>query len=218
MRNAMGKIALVCLIAVMLLLILPTTTRAANGTENVTLSRYSANILPGGNVSVNYSLGLVSGYYSFGTTMYVKNNEQLISNGIDVLLSRDFGNPPINGTMHIYLAHNITPGNYRVTLSGNSTQVGVNPGTISLSVGFNTTTYSSSMTTVATTVITSVSSSIVSTIAQNTNHSIVPSTIAQVSTAAKSSGAAYYIVAIAIIAAILVWLVYFKKKPTKTKK
>ncbi|MDE1870632.1 MAG: hypothetical protein KGI06_00110 [Candidatus Micrarchaeota archaeon] len=114
------------------------------GVENITLSSHSVKLSPGGNAIVSYSLNYVSGYYLYGTELYVVGYNQLGSENITVLITNKSGNPPIKGTMYIFLSHALQPGTYNITLAGNSSGTKVNPDTLILTVlsPYNTTTRS----------------------------------------------------------------------------
>jgi hypothetical protein len=160
----------------MLLLLMLTNAYAYTGIENITLSSYSANASQGGNVSVSYNLTKSSGYYSFGTTLYVVASKQLGTENVTVILTKNFGNPPISGVMYIFLTHGTAPGAYNITLAGNSTGVLVNPGTFILNVlppvSSSTSTLSSVTTTSTTVVSTSMpQTSIPSTVPKNNGQS-----------------------------------------------
>ncbi len=184
------------------LLLLINTSYAYTGVENITLSKYSATLLPGGSVSTNYNLTLSNGYYTFGTNLYVVAEKQLSSNdNITVLLTENFGNPPTGGVMYIFLGATTEPGTYNITLAGNSTGAFVNAATFELDVVQSIQNTSSTTTTKHSTATTSLGSTTVPSITYITTVSNTG-----VSKAKVGTNPFFYVIIALIVVAIIVML------------
>lgn len=195
--------------AAVLLFALTGVNAAVTGTENITLSSNSANVLPGGAVAVNYSLSLINGYYSFGTNLYVVASKQLSSKNVSVILTKSSGNPPINGVMHMFLGAATIPGIYNVTLAGNSTNVYVNSGTFVVDVlGPTTSSTSSSSSITQSTVLSSTLQS--STVPQTTYITTVSPSVQQ-NTSNSNSDLVYYLIGIVIVIVALLYRIFTKR-------
>lgn len=185
-------------IAIIAFAFLAVVAHAGTGVENIALSRYNVSSQPGGNITVNYTLSLVSGYINYGTNLYIVNSIQLGSQNLTVLLSNNFGNPPLSGVLHVFLPHTYSsPGVYNITLAGNSSGIVVNPATLKITIQSPSTT---TLSTLSTTI-----SSLQTTISQSTTvlATTIPSTIAY-----QSYGGSYsYIAIIVILILIIVVLV-----------
>ncbi len=198
-------------ISVVFLVVFLASANAVTGVQNVTLSNYSGNVVPGGNITVRYGIKSVSGYYTFATTLYVVNNKQLIAHNISVLLTARAGNPPLNGTMYVFALHTTPLGNYNVTLGGNSSNSTVNPAVLRFSVLGSlpsSSTSTTSVTPTASTVATTVSTVLPTTVSVATT-TILASPV--------SSGSTTYAVVILVII-VIVALIFWKSRGNSGKK
>jgi len=204
-----------------ILLTLMIVTAGAASIENITLSTYSGSVLQNGNVVVNYSVHLVNGTFSSGTELYIVQNRQLVNNGISVLLSNKYGNPPLSGVMYVFSSSTTPLGNYVITLAGNSTNIRVNAAVLKFDVVTKVTTSTSS---VSTTTSTSSASTTIklfnSTTATTTisNRTTVPTTTtAQKSSSGSGNASLYGVVIIVIILVVLVLLLMLRGKGNGTR-
>lgn len=201
---------LAAMIAAAFITLFITSANATTGVENITLSSYSANTILGGNVTVNYTLTKISGYYAFGTNLYVVNNRQLIADNISVLITNRTGNPPIKGIMYVFVSHNTPLGTYNVTLNGNSTNTTVNEAVLDFDV------LTQYQTTISTTTANTTSSAASTSVATTSTILVTaPSTTLQYGSAPKNGS--YYltdiIVVIILIVLFYVWMRSNRVKP-----
>jgi hypothetical protein len=205
----------------MLIALLSMSGAAFTGVENITLSRYSTNAMPGQNLNVNFSLISVSGYSTFSTNFWVFNSAYLTSQNITIILSPNYGNPPTTGVMRMFIGHTTAPGTYDISLRGNSTNVQVNsakfvlyiPSSTSLtsvSTASTSSATSSASTTAPATTSAPVSSSSPTSISQQTTiayTSVKPATTVSQSAASNGGGLnAYVLVVLVVIIAIVAFL------------
>lgn len=208
-----NKISFIMLFGIMLMLFGAFSNATITGVENITLSRYSANVLPGGNVTVNYSLKLISGYYSFSTDLYVVNSVKLSSHNVSVILSNKFGNPTINGTMYIFLDHSVNQTTWNITLNGNSTGVAVNHAVFTLNLKSNSTTSTSVSTVTSSSATTTQQSTIATTIVSTATSTIFTGNPGgAIKYNQSNSSYVFIILALVIIIAILLVLFITKNK------
>lgn len=200
------------------LLLLTNISMATTGTENISLSSYSVNTVPGGSIAVNYTLSLTNGYYSSGTTLAVVNTKQLIAQNITVLLTDSFGNPPVKGTMYVFLPHSLAPGSYNATLNGSSQGIAISQAVLR----FNVASQGSNTITTTSIISTSVASttSIVKTTAASTTSTAATTTILASTYSSSNSGTFYLLVAIIVVltVVIVVLLINMKAKTGGQKK
>ena len=211
------RVMFVLIMGIMLAVLLSYAS-ASTGVENITLSQYAINASPGQNLNVNFSLKLVSGYDTFGTTFWVYNAADLGSQNITLILSPNYGSPPINGVMHIFIGHTAAPGVYDISLRGNSSNLRINPAMLVLDIPSSTTTAapttsapgssyattSASTSVSASTTVSAQASSAPSTVQQTTAASTVQSSSAK----SGSGGLSYYmLVMVLILVAVIAFLV-----------
>jgi hypothetical protein len=213
------RFASLSLIAIVMLSALLISSYASTGVENITLSRYSGTSYPGGNLIVNYSINLVSGYKTFGTDLYIPNNTRLIKDNISVVLPNSYGgNPPIKGVMYIFLSHPVITGNYNIVLGANSSNVTVHFATFNLNVVQNASQVTSTDATTTSTASTSTLSTVTTSVTQTTMPTTTMLTTTILSTSGSGNSGYYLIVVILIILVVVVVLLRGKgsgKKKTQ---
>lgn len=152
---------------------------------------------------MNYSLSKVSGYSSFSTTFYIVGISKLEANGIDVLLSNQFSNPPFTGTMHIFVSQTAPLGVYNITLGGNSTNETVRSATFVLDVRSSSPQTTSTSVGDTTTFVTSASTTSIpqTSTAQATTASASTTTIKYTTT---SSNSPYYVIVLVVIIILII--------------
>ena len=199
MANRMIALAL---IAGVMLSVMFLGIGAVTGVENLTLSRYSANIASGTDLSINFTLTKVSGYSTFATTFWVPDSTALAKNdNITIILSPNYGNPTAKGVLHILTDHTAIPGVYDIVLKGNSTNVTVNPATFVLDIGSTTTT-----STVSTVYTVPTTTALQSKNNPTTIITTVPATLVPVYGTANSGINTYTFAIVVIIVAIVAFL------------
>lgn len=178
------------------------------GIENIALSSHSVNLTAGSNAIVYYNLSLISGYYEYGTELYIVGYKQLGAANVTVLITNKSGNPPIRGTMYIFLSHVLEPGTYNITLAGNSSGTRVDSDTIILNVLSSQSTTTTTLTSTTTTSTTTTSTTTTSTITTT-------SAIYSGGTAKQNNNSTYYVVAVIIAIVIVVVIISSLKGSSK---
>lgn len=116
------------------------------GTSQIIIKPITANINPGSNISINYSVQLVSGNI-WGTTISVNNQSSLLSEGIGVTFSNNGQDPNFSGVATITTSDSTNPGNYTLQFIATGDDPTTTPTTFTLVVNGKTTTVNNANTT-----------------------------------------------------------------------
>ncbi|MDE1868555.1 MAG: hypothetical protein KGH60_01140 [Candidatus Micrarchaeota archaeon] len=169
--GCLNRLATIAIIISALAVALPSSF-AANGygTSSISTNPSSVSVSEGHSATVNYTVALASGN-TWGTTLYVANENQLNSSGILTSISKPSGDPPYSGTLTITASlaqPSATPGTYHVILAATGDDPSSSNSTVMLTVTAPTTTTvpasgSGSNTTATTTPTTSVPATVATT-------------------------------------------------------
>jgi hypothetical protein len=210
MGQNIGSYLLGSIIMLAVLSSLSMAQAVVTGAETINISAYSISVPQGNKANVTFNVTLTGGYYTFGTAVYVANEQQLLNNSITALIKTQHpqpNNPPFQGKLLLFVSNDTPTGQYAVTLAGNSTNLTVKQAVLLLYVTHYKPTTTSTTSTIATT---TVNPRTISTSTSLLSSSTSTTTVAQIIGPSLSNDIYYLVAVVAIVIVVIIIIMFLR--------